>query len=96
MEAIFDAVTTAFPDNNPFQMHTLALALDLNQSLLHALSSIDRRHAVNTINAILARKSGYRLRSSRALQRILEQRDLDLYDQGGLLGHPQAARGSRR
>jgi hypothetical protein len=41
-----EAAVTTFPDNNPVQMHTLALALDLNQFLLHAHSSIDRLHAV--------------------------------------------------
>jgi hypothetical protein len=82
MEAIFDAVKAAFPDNNPCWMCTAEVALDL-RFLLCTISSIDRPHAVNTFNTILV-KSGYRLRSEDALERILEQRDLELFAQGGL------------
>jgi hypothetical protein len=82
MHAIFDAVKAAFPDNNPCWMCTAEVALDL-RFLLCTISSIDRPHAVNTFNTVLV-KSGYRLGSDDALERILEQRDLELYEQGGL------------
>jgi hypothetical protein len=43
----------------------------------------ERAHAVNIVNSLLI-KSGYRLRSEQAPERILEQRDLELFAQGGL------------
>jgi hypothetical protein len=60
MKAINDAVTAAFPDNNPDQMYTLAFAFQLGV-LLNALNDADRPHAVDTINLLLAKTSGYRL-----------------------------------
>ena len=60
MKAINDAVTAAFPDSNPDQMYTLALTFQLG-ALLHALADADRPHAVDTINWLLAKTSGYRL-----------------------------------
>jgi hypothetical protein len=60
MRAINEAVTAAFPDNNPDQMYTLALAFELGV-LLHGLTDSDRPPAVETINALLASIGGYRL-----------------------------------
>jgi hypothetical protein len=84
MLALQKAIATAFPDKNPLNMYAIALALELNR-LLNGLSSIDRSHTVNVINMTLT-AVGCMLRSSQALERILDQRDRDLYDQGGLPG----------
>jgi hypothetical protein len=60
MKAINDAVSAAFPDSNPDQMYTLALAFQLG-TLLNALNDADRPRAVDTINSLLAQTSAYRL-----------------------------------
>jgi hypothetical protein len=58
IDAIKGAVTAAFPDN-PEEMYTVALALHLGV-ILHILD-IDRKLAVDTINAILVKANGYKL-----------------------------------
>jgi hypothetical protein len=60
MKAVNDAVTAAFPDDNPDQMYTLAFAFQLGV-LLNALDDTDRPHAIDTINSLLAKTSDYRL-----------------------------------
>jgi hypothetical protein len=84
MAALWDAVAAAFPGNKSINMHGIAFARELSW-LLNDISSIDRSHIVNTINMTLT-AVGCMLRSNQALERILDQRDRDLYDQGGLPG----------
>jgi hypothetical protein len=84
MDATRDAVAAAFSGKNPLNIYGIALALELSR-LLNGLSSIDRSHTVNVINMTLG-AAGCMLRSDQALERILDQRDRDLYDQGGLPG----------
>jgi hypothetical protein len=84
MDALRKAIAAAFPGKNPTNMCGIAFARDLSR-LLNGISSIDRSHTVNIINMTLT-ASGCMLRSNQALERILDQRDRDLYDQGGLPG----------
>lgn len=60
MKSMNDAVTDAFPDDNPDQMYTIALAFQLGV-LLNALNPADRPQAVETINSLLAEVGRYRL-----------------------------------
>jgi hypothetical protein len=84
MHALWKAITAAFPGNKSINMHGIAFACELSW-LLNGISSIDRSHTVNTINMTLT-MSGCMLRSNQTLERMLDQRDRELYDQGGLPG----------
>jgi hypothetical protein len=84
MDALWNAITVAFPGNKSINMHGIAFACELSW-LLNGISSIDRSHTVNCTNMTLT-ASGFMLRSNQGLERILDQRDRELYDQGGLPG----------
>jgi hypothetical protein len=84
MDALQKAIAAAFPGNTTLNMYEIALACELSR-LLNPLSSIDRSHAVNVINMTLT-AAGCMLRSDQALERILDQRDRDLFDRGGVPG----------